>query len=407
MGRSFGLMAYRAFSRRKDIPQDGPPPERPEGELVWLHAGEPDNLLAVQDLARRLMSTRAGLHVLITRPEAALPPQLSTLDQGTLIEVSCPGDHQGTVKKFLAHWRPQACLWIWGGLRPNLIMATADLGCPMLLVDAGADGLDARRDRWLPDLTRQLLEQFTAIFARSQESYAKLQQLGLPASRIRQSTQLVAGGQVLGCVDSDLDELSAAMGGRPAWFACDVAEKEIPLVLSAHQHALRLSHRLLLILQPRDPNSNVAGLASERNLTSLNWDDGEFPDDMTQLLISNDPVERGLFFRVAPVSFLGGTLFDAESRTDPLEAAALGSAILYGPRVRQFMPSYSRLAQAGAARIVNDADALGTAVSRLIAPDQAAAMAHAGWDVISQGAGPTDQVIDLVHDTLDQNRRKS
>ena len=51
---------------------------------------------------------------------------------------------------------------------------------------------------------------------------------------------------------------------------------------------------------------------------------------------------------------------------------------------------------------MNDATALATAVSRLIAPDQAAVMAHAGWDVISRGAALTDKVIDLVQDTLDQ-----
>jgi 3-deoxy-D-manno-octulosonic-acid transferase len=66
------------------------------------------------------------------------------------------------------------------------------------------------------------------------------------------------------------------------------------------------------------------------------------------------------------------------------------------------MPSYSRLAAAGAARIVNDADALTTAVSRLIAPDQAATMAHAGWDVISEGAALADRIIDLTQDALDQ-----
>jgi 3-deoxy-D-manno-octulosonic-acid transferase len=65
------------------------------------------------------------------------------------------------------------------------------------------------------------------------------------------------------------------------------------------------------------------------------------------------------------------------------------------------MPFYSRLAKAGAARIVKDGDTLGTAVSRLISPDQAAAMAVAGWDVVSQGADLTDRVIDLVHATLD------
>jgi 3-deoxy-D-manno-octulosonic-acid transferase len=40
-------------------------------------------------------------------------------------------------------------------------------------------------------------------------------------------------------------------------------------------------------------------------------------------------------------------------------------------------------------------------VSRLIAPDQAAAMAHAGWDVISKGAAVTDKITDLIQDILD------
>ena len=119
-------------------------------------------------------------------------------------------------------------------------------------------------------------------------------------------------------------------------------------------------------------------------------------------MVTDDPGDRGLFFRVAPVSFLGSSLVQGNGGCDPLDAAALGSAVLYGPKVRHFMASYTRLAAAGAARIVNDADALGTAVSRLIAPDQAATMAHAGWDVISQGAALTDRVVDLVQDALDQ-----
>jgi len=89
---------------------------------------------------------------------------------------------------------------------------------------------------------------------------------------------------------------------------------------------------------------------------------------------------------------------------DPLEAAALGSAILYGPRVGRHVQSFTRLATAGAARIINDSTALGMAVTRLVAPDQAAMMAHAGWDVVSEGAALMDRITDLVQDALDQQR---
>ena len=187
------------------------------------------------------------------------------------------------------------------------------------------------------------------------------------------------------------------------WFAAQVLPSEVPTVLSAHEKAMRLSHRLLLILNPASQShaDTCARLATERNMNTLRWDAGEFPDDGTQVLISEDPADRGLFYRIAPVSFLGSTLVSGGEGCDPFDAASLGSAILYGPKVRHYLPSYSRLAAAGAARIVNDTDALGTAVSRLIAPDQAAAMAHAGWDVISQGAENTDKVIDLIQSELD------
>jgi 3-deoxy-D-manno-octulosonic-acid transferase len=403
---SLGLTAYRALTRHApEVPDALPPRLRPKGELVWIHAGEPENLLAVQDFALRLLNSRAGLHVLITLPdqETAQRPAPARPDS-SLMQITAPGEHPDAVSAFLDHWQPDSCIWIWGGLRPNLVLETADRSVPMFLIDADTRGFDARRDRWLPALTRRLLSKFAAVFARSANDHKRLNHLELPAKKLAQTGPLLAGGQVLPCVESDLTDLSAAMGGRPAWFAAGVSDKEIGIVLGAHKQALRLSHRLLLILQPDDPDKlpEVLEHAASRNITTAQWDDGQFPDDTTQLLVSGDPAERGLFFRLAPVSFLGGTLVQGSRSCDPLEAASLGSAILYGPRLRQFMPSYSRLATAGAARIVNDVDALGTAVSRLIAPDQAAAMAHAGWDVISQGAELTDRIIDLVQDTLDK-----
>ncbi len=404
MERSLGLAAYRALTRRREEPQSPPDIPRPAGELVWLHAGEPDNLLAVQDLAQRLCAARQGLSALITltAPHPGKPTPSKPL--GTALhQLMIANEHPASVRAFLAHWRPDICIWVWGGLRPNLVLETAALGCPMFLIDADARGFDKQGDLWLPDLNRRLLAPFSNACARSPSGYRRLVQLGMAPDNIEQTSPLLAGGRVLPVSDTALDELSAAMGGRPAWFAAEVAEREIGIVLAAHKQALRLSHRLLLIVQTHDPDqiAKVTAQAAAENLTLARWDDGEFPDDTTQVLLTTDPHENGLFFRMAPVCFLGATLVVGDGGCDPLEAAALGSAILYGPRVRHHMPSYTRLAAAGAARIVNDADALGTAVSRLIAPDQAATMAHAGWDVISQGAALTDKVIDLVQDTLD------
>ena len=87
-----------------------------------------------------------------------------------------------------------------------------------------------------------------------------------------------------------------------------------------------------------------------------------------------------------------GHLDDVASRS--LRAVASGSKL--NP------PTYSRLAKAGAARIVKDSDSLSSALSQLTAPDQVAAMAHAGWETVSEGAEVSDQIISLAQTLLDE-----
>lgn len=408
MARSLGLTAYRALVRRREVRGEPPDEPRPDGELVWIHAPEPGSLLAVLDLATRLCALRYELRVLITVPEETSLPasQARALEtaQDTIIVQQQPGEHPDSVAAFLAHWKPDTCLWLWGVLRPNLILATAERGCPMILLDADSRGFDQRRDRWLSDLTRHLLSHFESTLARSAKGKRRLIQLGRPAAQVEETPPLVAGGQALSCPETDLSDLAEALGGRPVWFAVALHAEEIATTLAAHRQAMRLSHRLLLILMPAtaQDTAQAMAMAEEGQFVVRSWDDAGLPDDNTQILVASDRVDRALFYRVAPVSFMGSTLVADPGGLDPFEAAALGSAVLYGPKVRDFMPSYKRLAAAGAARIVNDATALGTAVSHLIAPDQAATMAHAGWDVISQGAALTDRVVDLVQDALDR-----
>ncbi|MEO0504381.1 MAG: 3-deoxy-D-manno-octulosonic acid transferase, partial [Pseudomonadota bacterium] len=60
------------------------------------------------------------------------------------------------------------------------------------------------------------------------------------------------------------------------------------------------------------------------------------------------------------------------------------------------------LLDGGGARIVNDASSLGLAVSQMIAPDRAAHMAMAGWDILTEGAESLDRIVSHVQQHLDR-----
>lgn len=401
MARGLGLTAYRALSWRLPQEDAAPPLPRPEGPLLWAHAASADRYLALCDLTARVRSLRPGLNLLVTLARDAA----ETLPTGPGIATQrIAGDHPESVRRFLDHWRPDVGIWAGGALQPNLITAAADRAVPLILADLGEGDLAQRALRWLPDLSRACLSRFEVILAHSSAAAAQLRKLGLPGDRITVTSRLRTGASPPPCPDSLLSEVTETLAGRPVWLATGVLAAETADLVTAHRDALRLLHRLLLVAIPRGPEDydRLVEMLNATGLRHVTWSEGEAIDDNTQVLISCSPETLGLWYRVAPLSFLGSSLVPGARGLNPLDAAALGSAVLYGPQVDDHREAYSRLTAEGAARLVRDGAGLGQAVTRIIAPDQAARMALAGWQVVTEGAHLTDTLAELIHDRLDR-----
>ena len=402
MRRSFSLTAYLAMSRRS-APTDQaavPERERPAGELIWAHAVEPAHADALCQMAERLAAQRPGLHMLMTTGRDEV---LEQTKGKSIIRTRLPDDSVSNAKAFLQHWAPDICLWTGGDLQPAFITCASEQDVPLYLIDAEERLLDKTSWRWFPDLPRALLERFAMIFARNANTARFLRRSGISDADIEVTGPFQEGAMTLPYNESDREELANLLRGRPVWLAAMVQPEELDTVLQAHRDTSRLAHRSLLVLVPDDPATGAefkARLDAE-GWRSITWSEGDLPEETTQVLLADTRGEMGLWYRIAPITFMGSSLLSGQWGRDPNEPAAHGSAILYGPNVRRYMSSYSRFAEAGAARIVRDHDTLATAVQRLIPPDQSAAMAHAAWDVASQSAGVTDKILDLVQDTLD------
>ena len=78
----------------------------------------------------------------------------------------------------------------------------------------------------------------------------------------------------------------------------------------------------------------------------------EEPDTETAVYLPDSAEEYGLWYRLAPVTYIGGSLAGEGALRNPLEPAALGSAIIYGPRPGPYGTVFGRLGAARAARAV-------------------------------------------------------
>ena len=88
------------------------------------------------------------------------------------------------------------------------------------------------------------------------------------------------------------------------------------------------------------------------------------PSATTELYVADTIGELGLFYRLAPLVFMGGSLVPHGGQ-NPIEPAKLGAAILHGPHVHNFTDVYAALDGAGGALPVADGERLTDALAEL------------------------------------------
>lgn len=372
--------------------------ERPRGPLVWVHCPDPDRIGLVAALADRIAAEGDWLHMLVTSDDipASAPRGTRTLLQPV------PPDEPEAVRAALAHWRPDVVIWFQGDLRPVLLEQLAEV--PRILVDAEADRIRLVSRGWLPGLLRRVASGFDLALAVDQLAASRLRRAGLASEEIEVTGPLDTSRGVLPCNEAERRDFVQLLAARPVWLAAGIAWSELDAVIAAHRQASRSAHRLLLILAPRlaEETPEMARALTEAGLSVALRAEGGEPEADSQVYLADGTGELGLWYRLAPVTFMGATLTPEGNGRHPFEAASLGSAVVHGPGTAPFADAYASLGRARAARALRNSADLGQAVEVLLAPDRAAAMAHAAWDVVTTGAEVGNRLIDILRERLDR-----
>jgi 3-deoxy-D-manno-octulosonic-acid transferase len=371
-------------------------PARPAGRVIWMHAPSLDAARTVLQLARRLVD-EDGISVVLTCPDP-----LPTND-GIVVQPP-PDDMPAEARDFLDHWKPELAVCADGELRPALIHACNERHLPVIMVDGRAPYIQRGRDGWYPGLMRSLLGTLHSVVTLDEEAARAFRKSGAALSAVQARGRMEEASAALPCAESERASFAKLLTSRPVWFAASLPEAEEAAVIAAHRSVQNHAHRLLLILAPEHP-ARIAELAQR-----LDQDEGwvvacrsrdEEPEGDVDVFLVDQPDDFGLWYRLAPITFLGGSLSGTGCLQNPLEPAALGSAILYGPRAGAYAAIFGRLGAARAARAVGSAADLADAVSELLSPDRAARLAQAAWTITSEGAEATAHVMQTIRRLMD------
>ena len=386
------------FRERRGISRE----TRPEGPLVWIHAASVGEATAVLGLIGHLLDTRPDLEILVTTGtvtsagllEHRLPPRAR--------HQFVPADLPSWTARFLDHWRPDLALWVESELWPNLVFTAHARNIPMVLVNARLSARSYGRWRQWPGLIGPILRAFELCLAQDQTQAERFRSLG--ARQAVAVGDLKAAAPELPFDRSELARLRDAIGSRPLWLAASTHPGEEKIVAQVHRDLAAHYPGLLTIIVPRHParGDAIGAMLAEQGLSIARRARGDPVTRRTQVYLADTMGELGLFYRLAGIAFIGGSLV-AKGGHNPFEAARLGCAVLHGPDMTNCAAMAAALAAADAAETVSGLATLAQAVSALLADQQLRAeRAAAAARVAASGLGILDAVLERLAPWLDQ-----
>jgi 3-deoxy-D-manno-octulosonic-acid transferase len=256
--------------------------------------------------------------------------------------------------------------------------------------------------RWLkqPGIAHALLSRFDVVMAQSQRDGERFSRLGAP--------RVMLGGNLKYDVTpppadpAALAMLQGVTSGRPIWVAASTHPGEEEMIIDAHRRVAERLPGLLTIIAPRHPQrgQDIAALSRSMAVATGLRSAGDIPDPAVDIYVADTLGELGLFFRLAPVAFLGATLVPRGGH-NPVEPAKLGVAIIHGPHVDNNRDIYGSLDKSGGAIQVPDTGALaGQVLHWLTHANEARTTGRLAAQGVAALTGATDRIMQAIDPLL-------
>ena len=385
----------RAFAQRFGRYGADLPPE----PRCWIHAVSVGEAATAVPLVEAIARRWPGLAIVMTTVTPTGARVVADRLHDSVTHRYFPLDLPGAVRRALDAVRPRFFIGMETELWPNFLRLLARRGVPAMVANGRISDRSFRRYRRVRFLTSRMLRDVTVFAMQSNEDARRIIALGALPERVVVTGNLKSD---LAPAESDVESLWRKLLGLgeedPVWIAGSTHRGEETAVLDAFVRLRSRFPGLTLLLAPRHPERvpEVERLARERGLDSVRRSNLPRARDGHAVVILDTVGELARIYRVATVVFVGGSLVPAGGH-NMLEPALLGKPVLFGPHTSNFRESAELLLSAGGATLVDAADGLEPALTKLLSDaDLRLRMGEAALQAVASRRGALKQTLELV-----------
>ncbi|MDH3335312.1 MAG: 3-deoxy-D-manno-octulosonic acid transferase, partial [Rhodospirillaceae bacterium] len=338
---------------------------RPGGKLVWIHAASVGESISMLKVIENILQKYPGWSVLVTTGTITSAQLMKQRLGERTIHQYVPVDRIKYIRRFLEHWKPDFAIWAESEFWPNMVIETRASAIPMVVLNGRMSKRSFERWQRYPAIIKQILKSFSAVLAGSELDAQRFLELGAPNVSAPGNLKYASGP--LPFDENELEKLKLEINGRKIWLGVSTHPGEETIIGDAHKILEKRHAGLLSIIIPRHPErgEEIATELADLGLNVAMRSVGQKINSDTNIYLADTMGELGIFLRLARIVFMGKSLV-GNGGQNPLEAAWLDNAIIFGPNMDNFEDISSALLKAGGAVQISNPTELAPTISPLL-----------------------------------------
>ncbi len=374
--------------------------------VLWIHAVSVGEVNVCTQLIRALEPRVPNIKIVVSTTTSTGMGELQRKLPAHIEKIYYPVDYRKCVHRALSLIHPEAVLLVEAEIWPNFIWRLGDKNIPLFLVNARLSDRSYHGYKRFGFLFRPLFASFTGVGAQNEADAARLRELGCRPEAIQVVGSLKFDAARLEerrllDVPAMLRQLAVPAGARVLVGGSTHAGEEAILA----EQFLRLRRRfpdLFLVLVPRhfERGKEVGGELSARGVkfvyrSEVTANTRLRPGEV-QCLLVNTTGELRFFYAHATVIFVGRSL-TVQGGQNPIEPAALGKAIVFGPNMQNFAAIAEAFLRQDAAVQVSDAAGLEEALGELLEDARRReVLGQNALKVVRENRGAIERTIEMI-----------